>query len=157
MVENPYVEVQAKTDIKLENTTMFQSVTDMFEKISEQIEDGTADAVEELSNEIADFQKDTLVSNGNVRTGNLLNSIVANVDGLSSTIGSNMDGYAPSVIEYGRGEIYPVNAQCLHYVADGKEYFVKHVSAYEGDPYVRPSYEYGKDIAKDVVLKNIIK
>ena len=35
MVENPYVEVQAKTDIKLENTTMFQSVTDMFEKISE--------------------------------------------------------------------------------------------------------------------------
>lgn len=155
MVDNPKVNVQAKLNIKLENPTFFQSISDVFEKISEQIEDGTYDAVEELSEEIADFQRNTLISNGNVKTGGLLNSITVNVNGLSSTIGSNLDGYAPSVIEYGRSEVYPINARCLHYISDGKEYFVKHVSAYEGDPYVKPSYEYGKSIAKDVVLKNI--
>lgn len=155
MVENPQVIVQAKLDIKLENPTFFQSISDVFDKVSEQIEDGTYDAVEELSEEIADFQRNTLISNGNVKTGGLLNSITANVDGLSSTIGSDLDGYAPSVIEYGRDEVYPINAQCLHYISDGKEYFVKSVSAYSGDPYVQPSFEYGKDIAKDIVLKNI--
>lgn len=155
MVDNPQVNVQAKLNIKLENPTSFESISNVLEKISEQIEDGTYDAVEELSEEIADFQRNTLISNGNVRSGGLLNSITANVDGLSSTIGSNLDGYAPSVIEYGRDEVYPVNAQCLHYISDGKEYFVKSVSAYSGNPYVEPSYEYGKNIAKDVVLKNI--
>lgn len=155
MVENPQVIVQAKLDVKLENSTFFQSISDVFEKVSEQIENGTYDAVEELSEEIADFQRNTLISNGNVKTGGLLNSITANVDGLSSTIGSDLDGYAPSVIEYGRDEVYPINAQCLHYISDGKEYFVKSVSAYSGDPYVQPSFEYGKSIAKDIVLKNI--
>lgn len=155
MVDNPKVDVQATLNIDLNNSTSFTSLDDVLKSVSEKIENGVYDAVEELSNEIANFQKDTLISNGNVRNGDLLNSIVADVNGLSSTIGSTMDGYAPSVIEYGRGEVYPINAKCLHYVDDGKEYFVKHVSAYEGNPYIQPSYEYGKSVAKEIVLKNI--
>lgn len=155
MVDNPKVDVQATLNINLDNNTMFSSLDEIYEKIENRIEEGTYNAVQELSEEIANFQKDTLISNGNVKEGNLLGSIIANVNGLSSTIGSDMDGYAPSVIEYGRGEIFPVNAQCLHYVSDGKEYFVKHVSAYEGNPYVKPSFDYGLGIAKETVLKNI--
>ena len=155
MVENPKVDVQARLNIDLQNDTQFSSMDKVLSKIIKKVENGVTNAVEELSEEIADFQKNTLISNGNVKSGKLLNSITANVKGLSSTIGSTLDGYAPSVIEYGRNEVYPVNAQCLHYISDGKEYFVKSVSAYEGDPYVQPSYEYGKNIAKDIVLKNI--
>ncbi len=155
MVENPKVNVQAKLNIDLQNDTQFSSMDKILSKITKKIETGVTNAVEELSEEIANFQKNTLISNGNVKSGKLLNSITANVKGLSSTIGSTLDGYAPSVIEYGRDEVYPVNAQCLHYISDGKEYFVKSVSAYEGNPYVQPSFEYGKSISKDVVLRNI--
>ena len=155
MVDNPKVDVQARINFNLTNNTQFSSLDKVLSKVSKKIEDGVTNAVEELSDEIANFQKNTLISNGNVKTGKLLNSIVANVKGLSSTIGSTLDGYSPSVIEYGRKEVYPVNAQCLHYISDGKEYFVKSVSAYEGNPYVQPSYEYGKSIAKEIVLKNI--
>ena len=66
MVDNPKVNVQAKLNIKLENPTFFQSISDVFEKISEQIEDGTYDAVEELSEEIADF--DVFIAKQGVRT-----------------------------------------------------------------------------------------
>ena len=155
MVDNPKVNVQARINLDLNNDTQFSSIDKVLSKVIKNIENGVENAVEELSEEIADFQKNTLISNGNVKTAKLLNSITANVKGLSSTIGSTLDGYAPSVIEYGRDEVYPINAQCLHYISDGKEYFVKSVSAYSGNPYVEPSYEYGKNIAKDVVLKNI--
>ena len=155
MVDNPKVDVQARINLNLNNDTQFSSIDKVLSKVIKNIENGVENAVEELSEEIADFQKNTLISNGNVKTGKLLNSITANVKGLSSTIGSTLDGYAPSVIEYGRDEVYPINAQCLHYISDGKEYFVKSVSAYSGNPYVEPSYEYGKNIAKDVVLRNI--
>ena len=155
MVDNPKVDVQARINLNLNNDTQFSSIDKVLSKVIKNIENGVENAVEELSEEIADFQRNTLISNGNVKTGKLLNSITANVKGLSSTIGSTLDGYAPSVIEYGRDEVYPINAQCLHYISDGKEYFVKSVSAYSGNPYVEPSYQYGKNIAKDVVLKNI--
>ena len=155
MVDNPKVDVQARINLNLNNDTQFSSIDKVLSKVIKNIENGVENAVEELSEEIADFQRNTLISNGNVKTSKLLNSITVNVKGLSSTIGSTLDGYAPSVIEYGRDEVYPINAQCLHYISDGKEYFVKSVSAYSGNPYVEPSYQYGKNIAKDVVLRNI--
>ena len=155
MVDNPKVDVQARINLNLNNDTQFSSIDKVLSKVIKNIENGVENAVEELSEEIADFQRNTLISNGNVKTGKLLNSITVNVKGLSSTIGSTLDGYAPFVIEYGRDEVYPINAQCLHYISDGKEYFVKNVSAYSGNPYVETSYQYGKNIAKDVVLRNI--
>lgn len=154
-MDNPSVKININIKNEIQANTIFDSVNKAIEDVSNNLTPNVEDGLNELSELISEYQQDTLISNGNVRNGDLLSSITANVDGLSSTIGSTLDGYSPSVIEYGRSEVYPINASCLHYVDDGKEYFVKSVSAYKGNPYVQPSYEYGKEIAKETILNNL--
>ena len=155
MVENPTANIEITINDNLENNTIFDSINNIIENYKEKIQDGAEKGLNELAEQVATEQQNSISSGGHIVTGELYNSITANVNGLSATIGSTLNGYSPSVIEYGRGEVYPVTASCLHFVSDGKEYFVKSVSAYEGDPYVAPSIEYAKSQAKEIILSNI--
>lgn len=156
MPENPMANINISIKNNIEANTMFDSINSTFEKYSDRLEESVQSGLEEMAELVAEHQRDSILSGGHYVTGQLYNSITANVEGLSATIGSTLDGYSPSVIEYGRGPIEADPGTCLHFVSDGKEYFVKSVGPYEGDPYVAPSIEYAKQTIKEIIIKNIL-
>jgi hypothetical protein len=160
MTDNPFVELNVTVDTEaLESVnTRFDSVNMIISNLASKIVDGAEDGAEQLAYNIQNLEKQYLVLNGNYLTGELYNSIETEGGSLSYNIGSNLDGYSPNVIEYGRTDVYPQTASVLHYYDArlGKEIFSHHSSAYKGDPYVAPSAEDARQIGDKIVLDSIM-
>lgn len=156
-LKNPNVKINLKLEDKTNVKTSLNSVNDAIVRVKQKIKSGSEEGFEELSSLTADYQKQKLQSNGNVSSGSLYNSIIADINGRTAIIGSTLDGFAPTVVENGRGAIVPVRAKALHYFIDGKEIFSQYSKPYKGNPYVAPSYTYAKSIAKETVWNAINK
>jgi len=159
-MSNPSVDVTVTVDTSSTHiVSRFESVNSLFDKVNNAVERGAEDGAEALGEKVADMQREFLAVGGHIITGELYNSISSVGGGLSYTIGSTLgdEAFSPSVIEYGRGEVYPVNCQFLHYVdgRTGKEVFSRYSRAYAGDPYVSPSAEYGASVAHETVWDSI--
>jgi hypothetical protein len=137
----------------------FESVNAVFNKINIAVARGSEDGTELLAEKIANMQRQFLAVGGHILTGELYNSISSEGGGLSYTIGSTLgeDEYSPSVIEYGRGPVYPIHCQFLHYfnMRTNEEVFSRYSKPYEGDPYVAPSAEFGEQIAQETLMDSI--
>ena len=161
MSDNPSVDltVEVNTDELESANTQFDSINDIMSKMASNIRNGAENGAEELAHNIQNLEKQYLVLNGNYLTGELYNSIETEGGSLSYTIGSTLDGYSPSVIEYGRTDVYPQTASVLHYydAREGMEIFSHHSSAYKGDPYVEPSAEDARQIGDKIILDSIME
>lgn len=157
MVDNPRVVITADVDTSnLKSDSMFDSFNSLLEELGGKINDGVEDGVENLSELVKMEQESHLTSGNHIVSGELLSSITIDNQGLSSTIGPTVDGYSANVIEYGRGEVVPVTAGCLHYWTKyGEEVFSMRSAPYPGDPFVAPSAETGSDRAVEAVVRGI--
>ena len=157
MVDNPRVVITAEVDnTHLKSDSIFDSFNSLLEDLGERINDGVEDGVENLSELVKMEQESSLISGDHIASGGLLNSITIDNQGLSSTIGPTVEGFAANVIEYGRGEVVPIHAGCLHYWTKyGEEVFSMRSRPFPADPYVAPSAETGRDRAEEAILRGI--
>lgn len=158
-MDNPTAVITATVDnSEAESVSTFlESVNERIQEIAGKIEEGSTDAVDNLSAFVQMEQWNSISDGDHIDTGALLSSITIDNQGLSARIGSNLsDSYAPNVIEYGRGEVRPVQARCLHYWTKyGEEVFSMYSAPFPADPYVAPSVESAKDKAKEVFIESI--
>ena len=157
MVDNPRVIITAEVDTSnLKADTMFETFNEMIEGLNDKVNDGVEDAVENLSELVKMEQESNLIRGDHIASGALLSSILIDLQGLSSTIGPTVEGYAANVIEYGRGEVVPVSASCLHYWTKfGEEVFSMRSKPFPPDPFVAPSAEVARDRAVGAVIRGV--
>lgn len=154
-MDNPKVNLTVEVNTtELENTTTnFNGLNEALKNIANKINLGAEKGAEQLANEIKSLQQTYLTLGDHVWTGELYNSIETEGGSLSYSIGSNLDGYSPNVIENGRGDVYPIHASFLHYVTrDGDEVFSRHSGPFKADPYVEPSAETARNMGANFIL-----
>jgi len=100
----------------------------------------------EAGNKIVDEARSNLQNNTNIDSGDLLSSIkILFEDEDSIYVGSDMP-YAGH-IEFGRGPVFPVNKEWLHWIdkETGKDIFAKKAGPTEPSPFLAPAVEKIKD------------
>lgn len=155
MLNSPKIKFAVNLNLNFESESGLASLQEIFEKKKAEIESKTEEAVTQLGEMTQELMVSNIEANGSVKTGAFVNSITMIQEGLMFEVGSTLGTIVPKVIEEGRGSVFPKNVRCLHYVDDGKEYFVKSVSGYEGAPYVAPTAEAISNVARDVILNKI--
>ena len=156
-MDNPRVTITAEVDTSnLKSDSIFESYNSLLDGLGDKISDGVEDGVENLSEVVKMEQESNLFAGDHIATGALLNSITIDNQGLSSTIGPTVEGYAANVIEYGRDEVVPVTASCLHYwTKHGEEVFSMRSAPFPADPFVAPSAETGRGRAAEAIVRGI--
>ena len=155
-MSNPKIIFNAELNLNFESESGLASLQEVFDRKKQEIEERVKSAVDELGDMTLELMVTTIENNGSVRTHGFADSIAIQKNGLSFVVGSTLGTIVPTVIEEGRSGITATNARCLHFVEDGKEYFVKSVSGYEGAPYIAPTAEAISNVAKDVILNHIV-
>lgn len=155
-MSNPKFRLNVNLDLSLDSESGLASIQEAFDKKKAEIENGVKEAVQELGEMSRELMVTNILNSQKKEPGALADSIMVQYeDEYSFSVGSTLGGIVPTVFEEGRGPVYATNARCLHYVDDGKEYFVKSVSGYEGSSYVSLTAEAISNIAKDVILNKI--
>lgn len=146
MPVNPKAKLLVKVDTSnLRNTSKFKSLNSILKEMGTAINTGARKGAEQTAQFILRRQSDYLRIGGHRHTGALMGSLsITNGGGFGGglyyEIGSTLTGYSPSVIEYGRGEVRPVKAKCLHFTTKyGEEVFTTYSKPFPADPYVAPS------------------
>lgn len=155
-MSNPKFRFTVNLDLSLDSDIELSSVQEAFERKKEQIENGVKEAVQELGEMSRELMVTNILNSQKKEPGALADSIVVQYeDEYTFLVGSTLGSIVPIVFDEGRGPVYATSARCLHYVDDGKEYFVKSVSGYEGSHYVSDTAEAISNIAKDVILNRV--
>lgn len=118
-------------------------LVDFAKEIRNEIETASSETVKVLADRLRSLQELRIALNGNIAKGNLINSI--KVEPISENeyfVGTDIAHFYPLCIEYGRGDVYPINFKYLHYFTlSGVEVFSKHSKPSKPYPFVAPSFE----------------
>ncbi len=141
------------------NGDYLDDVMEYLIEVKENIEKGSQEAVHLLAVSNRSFQQQLLsdLSLHPYASGTLSSSIVEEQeDEYSWLIGTTITHFYPLTVEFGRGEIRPVNAKALvFYSLSGELVFTKYVRPSEPKPFVAPAYENSLKEAETVVIECI--
>lgn len=154
-VEELYVDVRVVTELDdldlIANfdwgdgdlASAMQPLSDMAKSIKTVIENGARQGAYEISDTTRSFQELAIARNGNIASGALISNITTRkIDEWEYLIGPNVAHFYPLCIEFGRGDVYPINFKYLHYYTlSGVEVFSKHSNPSRPYPFVKPSFE----------------
>lgn len=136
---------------------IFEPVTKSLEKFIENIHDGSKEAVDDISDRNKSFQGQIISQVCDNPSGMLASSIQKEEvnDGYGFIVGTIINHVYPMAVEYGRSEVYPINAKALAFYYKGELIFRKRVGEAKPRPFVAPAYEKTDSIAEEIVLRKI--
>lgn len=124
-----------------ELSDLFSDAVTALETMKTELTKGASDCIEEIGNLDRSFQEFYINSNASVVTGALLNSIDStSLDDNTYEVGTLIEHFYPLCVEFGRGEVRPVNAKILHWVQDGKDVFSMYSSPSTPKPFAQPAF-----------------
>ena len=132
-------------------------LVDMAKEIKKVYENGVKQGIEEIADKNRSWQELAIAVNGNIASGALINNIkTRKIDDFEYLIGPNIAHFYPLCIEFGRGDVYPINFKYLHYFTlSGVEVFSKHSKPSRPYPFVEPAFEKTVQEAEEIMKRCI--
>ena len=135
-----------------------QPYKDLVKFYKNRIEEGAKQGAKDIAERNKSMQELAIARNGNIASGTLLNNIEIRKQGsdYEYMMGPNVAHFYPLCIEFGRGDVYPINYKFLHFFTlSGVEVFTKHSSPSRPYPFVQPAFEDMISNAKELIEEAI--
>lgn len=144
----------------LNGDPIFAPAIEMAERYKKGIEEGSKLGAKTIAETDKSLQELAIASNATFTTadsGGLLRSIeIEDESDTSYVVGTNIAHFYPLCVEFGRGEVRPVNAKVLHwFTLSGTEVFSMYSSPAPPRPFVKPAFEETSQRAVDIVKEAI--
>ena len=137
---------------------IFEPLVQYAENLKKNIDDGSKEAVEDISKRNKSFQEQIIAKTCKNPSGMLQSSIHNRKvnDGYGFIVGTVIRHIYPMALEFGRKPLVPVRAKALAFYADsGELIFRKSVDKAKPRPFVAPAYERTQRIAEQILLRKI--
>ena len=139
-----------------EASDLMKPLTDIAEHYKKAYEKAGDDGALEIADRLRSLQELAIGLHGNIASGNLLNSITVAKKGEGYFVGTDIAHFYPLCIEFGRGDVYPINYEYLHYFTlSGVEVFSKHSRPSEPYPFVEPAFKTTMGEVEEILMRCI--